>query len=1401
MAILSLIAGVIGSVIVISSRTYRRGISETNIQQEAQLAANNIGNIVKNSYKVIYGANGNVLVESTEKDGDKEVEDGKAWDPRYTELSLITNEDIQYTMLYDSVAKVLVYQEYDTVNKVKRTDPQVMANKISKFEADTSMFKENRTIKLTMEVNDEATNRRIPMEYVMTSRNSEGEGEYVSSTDSLRIAFLEDEVVLVPGETSADIPIMVMGTVSGAMEFKTEDGDKVEDILGTGSVTVSDDYASVKVTVPRTVTDAVANKGVFFRIYTHDAGGNEVKSSLFKVHIRKVEKVAVNWTVDVSHTDSDKHMYEEAGSVFTFTAGVTGNRLAKDVAKDYDLHYETAQAVEWSWVVKYGDKEYTEADGNSNEFITVVESKTQEDVEVPQIIIKLNQNMSSGFSLTVTATSKHAHGVNKANSFYFDAVEADDARYYDSVTVTPREAVLEKEFEITLEPFEEGMVELGTKGGRPTAADVTFDFSERTDSTGTTAEYIPADDAVKITLGKDEKGSGAGGANPYTFKIGVKVKDVLKTTITVHVRRIDKIWVEIVQDKEVPKTYDFRARINVDKPQPNKQVTTDYLYVLKNKELYNTEEERKNNVADKEIVAQTLSSKITWEFYDYAKSKTKPQYSDWVICEGGVGTKGNVTSKSDGFKEEREYYQLTKGLKNSVKPARIQIYTEDDRVKDEKEGNLRASEVKVGEWYIRQYPEVDLTLKKGSLPANTELRVTIEMLHSQGHNKNNSTYHNRQEWVVYASESIYGNRIYTDSEIVVVEPGQGNDSYKQSDEEIVIPIHSEGEDQDDKVVSYMTATIENSEKTRLSKYPDGQQNPYRFNTLKGKSEWLLGLVIDKEEHGDDNGFVTVKVEAFDKDKTLLTQMDFRLAVRRVNDIEVKVKDNVKINDINKVGNTVTLEAYPTGEGDKGTAYYGVQTKNYINDDMGFDITIKDDAIDTSDTVCRWEKKDHGRYRSPLAMEWTMVINGKESALAEWTDYIEKPVPDTVPGDYKMTVAFKLKQPLPAGTRIRAYSLHARGKVGNTKYNKSGKEYDEVYGELVIGGSYVVADGFQRSEDWDFASNNKLTTNDSVIPNIRSYFTDDIYKSNQRTFFRYKEVGTEWNATNKQYRTMDSTSERAAFFSGNLGSRLFLPNKEYELEIINVVYGTGRDNGKKVIYWPQDPSLLEDGKGWKEEGYELWDGTWGYNITSWEEITPGNWGSVTRSYKEVYELMKQTPKSEYYYLIPKSEIYFDKYVNQWRNDYDTIDSKVKTIGSESNPKKLSHDAYYDRHFMVKIEPTSIHIDKTQAHFTAQVDKWENGKWVFMEALTQTNQLDENKYKWFMNVSLPTSDIYHVRSDASGKYRIRSTITGMEWAKITGGLFDTGDSRYQKYVVDSIEMFNTSDGSGIMYIQLN
>ncbi len=1386
-AILALVSGVIGGVIVISTRTYSRGVTETNIQQEAQLAANNIGDLVKDACSVIYGESGAQYIENGDTPMTNTDNSPKMQSDNVTELSIITNDKKQYTVKYynntngDSVKETLWYEIIDPASV--SSSPQLMAKNVSEFKAVTSDFRENKTIKLTMTVKD--GDREIPMEYTMTSRNGVGEGvAYTPVSDSANILIDDNEVVLVPGERYK-VDFSVLGDIEeGDLEWGSSEGFEVADSISINPADKSDGSAWIEVPIDTTKTECQ------LIIKTKDTARASVSGAI-KVKVRKVDRVDVSYTVDTNNARGG--MMEAAGAEYTFSAGVSGSALAKSVAYDYDKKYKTAQAVVWNfnlhaegrdinreWTCEQnpGNNEwefthsYTAGDEAAfNDYFDIVAEV--EDAVSPKFILKLKKDMSADFELTVRATSRHALGVNKANSQY-------SLIYYGEKVVQPRKTLVNSSTKyVLLEPNEEAVVDVKVLGAGMSQADtVSIDYNHkytgrdgteyeadsRSDTT-TKAEYDVDAKTVKITAGRDEKGH-----KEYNPNIGSEVYDYNvyvnlvtgggeRCTIIVNISRIDVISLELEHPASSEKgvtdsgkdirRYRFNVRFNTD---------LEHKYKSLMQYLTPDEEKAKRNLATKFT--------ITYENTSTGKVLVK----DEVTIDGAGNVLSGTLPKKEG--PNKDYSILvTSSIGNKV----------------EKDMNNPDS----GYEFINpsSTPHVFVSLRDDNLPMNRKLTVQAEVMHPTGGDWNNvkSSY----ATVEAVEKYIEGpQKLEVDSDTVIVEPLQGPDD--RGDHELVIPIYvSNGRTY--RMTAELAGNSDNTTRIAAAVKDSfgNDSNPYTLTSYKPGSQWVwyLSLQIGKDERGN-NGRFDVTVKAFDTNNNQIEEKKIYLAVRRVNEVDLKVSGSSDINKINKAKQKITLMAYPKGFGQDRVEYFAKQTKP------------------NSTEVCRWETTGHGAYKSPYPIKWVMEYRGTEKTISEWTDYFSNVSinKNEYANEHRESVTFTLKKALPSGAKLRAYSLHALGADKETNYNKAGMKYDEVYGELLIKGSYVKADGFQRADDFDFAKT-------TPFPWMRSYFTQGIYNSTQRTFFRYREAGTEWNAANKQYRIMDSEGERDAFLGGNLGSRLFLPNKEYELDIVNVVYGTG-PQGQKVIYWPQDESLLEAGNGWKEAGYKLWDGTWGH--TEWGQLKDENgnvlkdewgndkWGNVDK-FKEVYQEIKNIPQEPHKYLIPKTEISFAPIdnPNEWN---ETISGRMKTIGSESKPKQLSNSGAgngtnYDKHFVVKLAPTSFNIDKTQLHFTAKVDKWENNQWVHMISLTQNSSMNEAQYKWFLQVSVPKFDIYHIRTDASGKYRVRSTVTGMTWTRITGGLFDTGAGRYQEYVVDNIDLFDMSDESGVMYLKLN
>lgn len=1365
--ILALVAGVIGTVIVVSTRTYRRGISETGIQQEAQLVANNIGNLVKDACSVVYGESGQQYLEN----GDTPMTDTITGLPKmqatgYTELSIITNDKAQYTMTYDDANSTLMYQEF--AGGAPRTDVEIMASNIVAFKADTSDFRKNKTIKLEMTVEDRATNKRIPMEYTMTSRNDAMDGfEYVAHEIPVTVLFPEGDVVLVPGETYK-IPIVVSGKLTdGGLEW-----DNTGDDTWLDKVALTLDYAEV--TVKKDVDITVTDQTIRVRTKDKKEDGTTPKGEAScKILIRRVKSVTVSHTIDT--TNATGGMMEAVGAEYTFSASVAGNELAKRVAYDFDEYYETAQATAWSCVLKVngaeskydwgyskdsstGKWEFAEANfatGAFNTYFDVV--STQEDVVFPSFTIKVKKALPASLELTVRATSKHALGVNKAKSDYGTK---DDTHYYGEDTIEPRETIMKQGLEITLEPFETGGVKIGMKGGMVSKSDLTFDYHGASDlrndtnTLGTVASYNETTGEVEITLGKNEKG-GKDGMEPYTFTVDVKapVKDsgstVIKviTTITVHVCRIDDISIEVIDNFEDKKgglmtlpTYDFRARFNVKNGSlSDMQNVTKYL--IRNKA---------DGSVDAEAVKKTLSSEITWQLFD---PDGKIEHEDSVICMAGVGVTGEIQgSYTKNYKGKSAKYDV-----ENVKPARIE--------QDES-----------GKWFIKQLPEIDISPSAGTttgLPDNYELRVTIKALHPSGTNATSKVYTDKADGVL-AVASIFGNMtIKAPSDFVIMEPLQGVNDMASSDKEIVIPLEVDGV----AVYSMKASISENSSAdTKLCSYSLG--NPYKDGNATSMSNlrtWYLGLLIGESEIGNYNGRIKVHVDAYNTSKKVIASTDFELGVRRVDNVNVTLSGSKKISAVNKEGSTMTLKASPAGR--NGTEYYDMQ-------------------VDDAGNARRWEQKGHGEYKEPSDMEWTMLMKGTEKPLAEWTDYIveDSVKPSVNRDDHEATVAFKLKKAIPIGTKIRAYSLHARGSNcldfrGNVirdessadyvKYNKSGKKYAGTYGEFAI-----IDDGFQRADEFTFVEN---------ITNMREKFNDSVYDAQQRCFYRYRIKKGTWS----YYYRLEDESETQARFVGPKESLVFLPEYDYDVEIISVVYS----RSKKLIYWPLDDTLLEDGRGWKEEGFRLWNG---------DEIMKNS--NYSGTYKDqmiakehaLYDQIKASKEKWLWnFDVPKITINFEiGNARQWK----TKDTSVTLANmSASAPIHLqggstTMDWIPGDEIAVELAPTSFCLWKKQYHMNAYVDQKVNGQWKEV-AVTESGwdapSPNGKETYWHLQTSCPQFQIYQVYCRGSAEYRIRTMIKDMEWMKVEGRLFDR---TYVGYKLDT-PLFDMSNGDGVLYLKFN
>lgn len=1235
-AIFSMIAAAIGTVIVLSSRTFRRGVSETSLQQEAQLVANRIGTIVQDACKA-------------------EFDEGAKT------LTLTTNENKVYTISLSG--QELVYSD-DTMSGAK------LAEKIQSFSVKTDDFEKSNTVYLDMRVADGT--KVYNVQYAIAARNQMTADIPNSPLTEHVSIFSDSEVIMVPGETYT-IPYSVAGKVTIGMDAAITSGTASIGAIGMDGV---------EVTIPADTTDSVVQLQVFTKDTLEGTTTPKAAASI-NIRIRRVNSISVTHNSDRSAVDPSKsgNSYEAQGCVYTFYARVSADNPEKQAGTTYDSGWKNPNFVYWT------DKATLNGTPvNVTDYFNVVYS---EDLNIPTAKYTIKQDLPSGLRLDVTAKSKHAAGENKASSSYA-VVEGSDY-------IEARPAKINPPDEISLDPTETGSVKLIMKGGKLT--DIECIPRGNTDSS-THAKFNTTTGCVDITLGKNERGSGITPSEPkekFTFTVDVCDKNTgdKKATITVHVKRVDKIGLDKIDHKDG--SYTFTVKFNADRSASPEEVEKNSLYLINNK--YNPFG----------VNRTPFSLGVVYTFQVQDDGKKIPL--GYIISRATCATEPNADKNIwDATFNSNNGYITWEDYPSSHSAAVTGEDTDSS--------------------HLMELPT--LKIKKGN-KSFEKITVTAIAFHALGAEKGKDylsdatgIFANRASYGVIQDEQvIIGDSKIKVPEMVIVEPGQGTNDPAQSDEEMAIPIEVV-----DASVHKMTAVISgnSSKDTKLSDYSSqGKDNPFAAENAGSSSNavWYLGLVIGKDEKGKKvgdtyTGLMDLKITAYDAKDTIITTIESKIAVRRVNEIRLVVKDENKketdIANLNKQGGIVWLEAYPTGF--DGTRYFDIQK-------------------DSDNNVCRWEKANHGEYKSPLPIKWTMKIGSTEKPFEEWTEYFESWIPREQDQEkYIDKISFKLKKPLPNGTIIRATSLHALGNDNGTQYNKANKEYGKVIAEIKIGNA-----PFARGEEYFFTGesvtdiikySNKINQEKNVQTEARFYFR----------FYDYKTgVWSSYYATKEKGNPQKFCS---------VESQVFLPDREYDIDIIKVV----SDPNNKVLYWPKDLA-----------------GKAGTGFESYTEAT----------YAELDQYMSGQTYPKCYHMGVATPVFNGSY----------------NLGSQTAPVKVTSGNTYEAKITDVID---LNMNKTGVQMKnylipMTVQKYENGKWNSIDVSQQNNI-----YSWDIPQYDDANFRISVRnSNSSGLYRIGVGVKAEVFMQASGSLKDVTYSSVTS--PSQFALYNESADTGFMYLQIN
>lgn len=490
-AIFSLISATIGGVLVMTSRSYRNGSMETAVQQEAQFAANRIGDIVQDAIEASFTGGTNATGS-------------------FGRLVLSNGTNKYVVELADGDNRLMYGEALASVADADVTGTDLLADNILSFYADTSKFAESKAVRLDMTVEEDG--REYVLSYNMTARNDDVTLEAIPAIRTAAI-IAESRVILEPGQTDFEIPVNVIGSSSGIEAVSTDDAQ----------VHVSCTMDSIKVSLEKTAGET--NSAVNINVATREKNGDgtPLATSTICIQIRRVDELTVTSTL----LEGEEGV---AGAKYKFTSALTGYTpyLAKKPGVAWDADYKNPYAVQWNYDSNFVING-TAAD--FNEYFEVVEK--EEDIDTPYLILKLKKNLVVGSTLTVEGVSRHAaiDGGNKSGTAYNTEVKA------SATIVGPTLRGVE---DIVLEPGETYSVSLPIAECDITTTPDASTLAGR----GTTMSFAAGE--FKIKLGKDEKGDTNG-----QIKIELRAKndtDISNVrTIYISVRRLNEMTMELKQ--------------------------------------------------------------------------------------------------------------------------------------------------------------------------------------------------------------------------------------------------------------------------------------------------------------------------------------------------------------------------------------------------------------------------------------------------------------------------------------------------------------------------------------------------------------------------------------------------------------------------------------------------------------------------------------------------------------------------------------------------------------------------------------------------------------------------------------------------------------------------------------
>lgn len=372
-AIFSIVITGVGSAMVISARSYSNGNVELDLQQQAQITANLLTNLIIDA---------NVIEEPSSETGGallriKKEEAGAA---------------VVYEVTHDAANAQLLYSR-------EGGTPQILAEHISAFSI-RKVSSNNYDFSLT--VTEGA--RSYESDYHVTPRNGASE-ETNTALGGAKSLYVENKLILEPGQGMTpgeeyDLAVRITGTSIQEYEIANINGNVSSD---TAVIKVDSHLARIKVGLDETGTGVGDDAHFSFDVIPADPSIAPVN---VKVYVRRVNSVNVN-----GYKISGK--VNKSGATYKVTAPLLGTSLEKEPGVWYDVDYVNPYTVAWSYVFTKTDANGITTEVPFESMCTVVGQGVEGNI--PYVMVKLTNDLTPGCELKVTGTALHPEGTDPAN--------------------------------------------------------------------------------------------------------------------------------------------------------------------------------------------------------------------------------------------------------------------------------------------------------------------------------------------------------------------------------------------------------------------------------------------------------------------------------------------------------------------------------------------------------------------------------------------------------------------------------------------------------------------------------------------------------------------------------------------------------------------------------------------------------------------------------------------------------------------------------------------------------------------------------------------------------------------------------------------------------------------------